>query len=167
MLLYINSASHQWRCLLWPHTFVINNSVLIQLSLLFPFQFSWHSYSRMSTIESAGLIASAAVVLPISLCLCTMFICVGIRYGMKKWKRENPAISDMEAPPGERQRAAVVPLFSAHLQASIHRDPPPPYDQLFAQQPSNDSQNSRVAMEASSEIPPPQYEESISTHRTT
>ena len=146
---------------------MINNSVLIQFSLLFPFQFSFHSYSRMSTIGSAGLIASAAVVLPISLCLCTLIICVGIRYGIKKWKWENPAISDMEACPGERQRAAVVPLFSAHLQASIHRDPPPPYDQLFVQQPFNDSQNIRIAMATSSEIPPPQYEESVSTHSTT
>ena len=141
--------------------------MLIQLSLLFPFQFSCHSYSRMSTIESAGLIASAAVILPISLCLCTLIICVGIRYGIKKWKRENPTISDMAAPPDERQRAAVVSLFSAHLQASIHRDPPPPYDQLFVQQPSNNFQNSRVAVETSSEIPPPPYEESVSTHSTT
>ena len=141
--------------------------MLIQFSLLFPFQFSCHSYSRMSTIGSAGLIASAAVILPISLCLCTLIICVGIRYGIKKWKWETPAISDMEACPGERQRAAVVPLFSAHLQASIHRDPPPPYDQLFVQQPFNDSQNNRVAMETSSEIQPPQYEESVSTHSTT
>ena len=73
----------------------------------------------------------------------------------------------MDAPPGERQRAAVVPVFSAHLQASIHRDPPPPYNQLFAQQPSNDSQNSRVVMETFSGISPPQYEESVSTHSTT
>ena len=120
----------------------------------------------MSTIEGALSFASAAVILPLSLCLCTLFICIGIRYGIKKWKRENPAISDMEAPPGERQRAAVVPLVSAHLQASIHRDPPPPYDQRFLQ-PSNDSQNGRVTMETTSEIPPPQYEESVSTHSTT
>ena len=167
MLLYINSASIQWRCLLWPHKSVINNSVLIQFSLLFPFQFSCHSYSRMSTIGSTELIATTAVILPLSLCLCTLIICIGIRYGIKKWKWENPAISDTEACPDERQRAAVVPLFSAHLQASIHRDSPPPYNQLFVQQPSNDSQSSRVAMETSSEIPPPQYEESVTTHSTT
>ena len=121
----------------------------------------------MSTIGSTVLLAMTAIILPISLYFCTMFICVGIWCGIKKWKRENPVISDMEASPDERQRAAVVSVFSAHLQASIHRDPPPPYDQLFAQQPSNDSQNSRVAMEISSEIPPPQYEESISIHSTT
>ena len=141
--------------------------MLIQFSLLFPFQFSCHSYSRMSTIGSTELIATTAVIVPLSLCLCTLIICIGIRYGIKKWKWENPAISDMEACPGERQRAAVVPVFSAHLQASIHRDSPPPYNQLFAQQPSNDSQNSRVAMETSSEIQPPQYEESVTTHSTT
>ena len=134
---------------------------------MFPLQFCCHSYSWMFNIQSTWLVATAAIILPISLYLCILFICVGIWCGIKKWKRENPPISDMEAPPDERQRAAVVPLFSAHLQASIHRDPPPPYDQLFVQQPSNDSQNSRVAMETSSEIPPPQYEESVSTHSTT
>ena len=152
---------------MWPHTSVISTSVLIQFSLLFPFQFSCHSYSRMSTIGSTELIALGAVIVPLSLCLCTLIICIGIRYGIKKWRWENPAISYMEAPSGERQRAAEAPLFSAHLQTSIHRDSPPPYDQLFAQQPSNDSQNSRVAMETSSEIQPPPYEESVSTHSTT
>ena len=127
----------------------------------------------MSNMDNSWLVAVAAIPLP--LFVCTVFICIGIAYGIKQLRKPHPAISEVDTPSGVGQQGVESPVFTTTLQVDIFRDPPPPYDRQFVQ-PSNKAQNSQVAMGAppalNSEVamgttpptPPPSYQESVPTH---
>ena len=113
----------------------------------------------MSDADHTWIVAVA--IIPTVFFVCSVFICIGIRYALKKAKREHPATGDVDTPPSGRQRAVPFPVFTQPLEVNILTNPPPPYDYYFVP-PSNEMQTSSIAMETTPHTPPPLYQETDS-----